>query len=98
MHALLIGNNVEHVLLGASERPAPPGMEKLPGRDRHEAVGVEVVLFEMEGAIVPVEVTGAVVSDPMTKDQVLSAGRRSNGVGLNEPPPANSPARGGLRK
>ena len=73
VEVLLIGNNVEYLLLCAGERsPFFSGMEKLPGRHRHEPIGVEVVLFELERAIVPIQVAGPVVDDAMTQNQILS--------------------------
>jgi hypothetical protein len=59
-------------------------MEEFADTTPNEAVGVEKILFHGERRIPPLQIARPIVRDPMAKDQILGAGRRSNGIRLNE--------------
>jgi hypothetical protein len=51
---------------------------------RHEAIGVEEILLEIEGRVTRFEVTGAIVCHAVAKNQILSASGGADGIGLYE--------------
>jgi len=67
-------------------RPIPikPRVQQFADTPRHEAIGVEKILFHGERGITSLQIAGPIVRDAMAKDQILSAGRRTNGIRLDE--------------
>jgi hypothetical protein len=59
-------------------------VQQVPGRGRHEAVGVEKVLFQPEAAEGAIEIAGLVAAHAVPQDQVLRPGWRADRVGLHE--------------
>src|ERR1043166_6869186 len=51
---------------------------------RHEAVGVQIVLFRGERGITPLQIANPILRDAMAENQILSARRRANRIRLNE--------------
>src|SRR5262245_22756814 len=60
------------------------GMHQRLKRLRHKPVDDEEVFLDLELRIQPLEVPGAVTLYTMTQDEVLSARRRSDRIGLNK--------------
>src|SRR5271170_440350 len=98
MEVLVAGYDVEHSLLGSGQCSPYPGVEEPPGFQRHESVGVEVVLFQFETAILTIDLVDPVIRHTVAQDQVLSAGWRSDGIGLNKTEFADGPAKRGRGK
>jgi hypothetical protein len=98
MQALLFGDQLENLLVRKGEFDGGPGVQKLPRGTRHEAVGIEIILFQLEGSKAPFQVPCPVVADPVAKDEVLRAGGRTDGVGLDKAESVDGFAEGGLRK
>ena len=62
-------------------------MQQVPYPLRQKSVGVQVVFFDVQRRIVPLEIACAVTANTMPEDEILRARRRSNGIGLHETEP-----------
>ena len=64
-------------------------MQQRPGLAGHEAVRMEEILFHVEAGETSLQVTCAIPRDPVSKDEILSACRRPDRIGLHETEPSN---------
>ena len=77
----------EHFLLERARRRRLSRMQQLPHRLRQKSVRVQVVFFDVERRILPLEIAGAISDDAVPEYQVLRARRRPNRIGLHESEP-----------
>ena len=89
MHGALLADECQQALGPRSPSVGPGGHD--PARvhqrvdiGRHVAVVDEEVFLDPERRVVPLEIAGAVVDDPMPQRQVLGPGGRPDRIGLNE--------------
>ena len=78
------GDDFEDALFGGSQFRFEARMEQMPGGKGHESVGVEEILFEVQRRVTFFEISGAVGFDAVAQDEILRAGGRADGVGLDE--------------
>ena len=81
---LVAGYNIEHSLLTGRQRPLLSGVEEPPCFQRHKSVSVKVVFFQFETVILTIDLVYPVILHAVAQDQILSAGRRPDGICLNE--------------
>ena len=62
-------------------------MQQLPHRLRQKSVRIQVVFFDIQRPILPLEIACSISADAMPEDEILRARRRSDGIGLHEPEP-----------
>src|SRR5579864_2757902 len=72
------------VLLAGLGHGVEPRMHQRMNRARHEAVVDEEVFLDAEFRVAALEIAGAVILDAMAQNQILSAGRRANRIGLDK--------------
>ena len=82
-------HRVEHFFLERAKRRALSRMQQLPDRLREKSVGVQVVLFDVQRRIVPLEIARVVSANAMPEDEILRTRRRSDGIGLHETEPVD---------
>src|SRR5690242_4693618 len=58
---------------------------------RKESVVDEMVFFDGELGVSPLQIARAIIFDPLVKREVLRASGRANRIGLNEPEPVDRP-------
>src|SRR5262249_7201298 len=63
---------------------SPTGMQQSPDCTRYEAIGVEVILFDIERRIVTLQIARPVSRNSLPQDEILSPRRRPNGIRLNK--------------
>jgi hypothetical protein len=67
--------------------PVVPRVQQRAEAAGGEAVGVQVVLVDVQRRVTPLQVPGPVPRHPVPQDQVLGPGRRADRVSLHEPQP-----------
>src|ERR1700730_3189747 len=72
------------VLLAGLGHGVEPRMHQRMNRARHEAVVDEEIFLDAEFGVAPLEIASAVIFDAMAQNQILSAGRRANRIGLDK--------------
>ena len=80
-------HRVEHFLLERAKRRALSRMQQLPDPLREKSVGVQVVLFDVQRRVVPLEIARVISAHTMPEDEILRARRRSDGISLHETEP-----------
>ena len=88
------GHGDQHLPLEAGQGPRAARVQELPHRPVKKSVGVKDVFLDVQRGVAALEVSGAVARHPVTQDQVLGPGRRTDRVGLDEPESAQGARQG----
>ena len=59
-------------------------MQQLPHLLRDESVRVQMILFDIERLVLPLEVTCAIAGNAVSENEILRARRRTDRISLNE--------------
>ena len=84
VHRAVLFDQSEYVIFFVGGLCSGFRMDSFPEVGGHEAVGVKKALFKIESEEVLLQVSCAIVLNPMAQDEVLRPSRTANGVGLHE--------------
>jgi hypothetical protein len=64
-------NQVENLLIQLGQTRRGPRMKQLPYLSSEKSVRVQIIFFDFQRTIVALEISGSIIFDPVTKNEVL---------------------------